>query len=696
MDNNTNDNERITKQPNKDPKQSIRTDKEIRFAEYEWTDEEKEADIPKREDALRNNTDHETEIQDLSYVPIDSDWDGLDFLDDMQVEDWNSWDEGSSEDSFSIKKGKRITTPSPIYDRSIDPAFDIDKVKPLEMPKEDAKLSGNRVVAPQTFDRDANWEKQFMFLTREQTFVKQAREFESMTCSEAAFVSYRAYWPTYEQMSPAQKKWYFYWRKEVKLGRYPDTDLSYLFLYIYELIHGVGWSTPEEGLALLDEVWFGYGQREKKIDVYMREWLYDFCLVHGLEMPYTELMDKLPRKMSDELKEREWMRRFTADPVLLTWDLLFMLIDYDAEQSRFFKEQGRKDMKSYAPKVIALVDRYWMKRKGTRLIDRFQPQIVTRKRALFRSAVYDHDFYGRHMEVKVTPISEYAPLRAYLTQLVRFTENKLREFAGFKGRLRGVQLESEVEELISRYLTKEIKEREVNTAKAARPAVTINTKKLRRLQEESEEVRDMLMTDYEMTEAPSGEESHGDPAKVEVTSNLRTYKDGEKQKSRSKVQDLQTIQTEMDFDAIADIGFNRAEENGLSSRSNVDEVDLSNHHYRDESDSGQTVSTKSTPDIREKGQDPLIMWETNDLDEEWQEFVERLKPYHLEALYTLRENKGSAALQAIANQVGSMPALLIEEINEVSMEIIGDILIDGEEITEEYVHVLETLRYIEE
>ncbi|MBD7968475.1 TerB N-terminal domain-containing protein [Paenibacillus gallinarum] len=659
------------------PKQSIHQKNEIRFAEYEWMDEEKEAEIPRKEDFSGALSEPEEEVQDLTYVPIDAEWDGLDFLDDMQVDDWNPWNEESSEDVFSTKQVKNNKTPAPLYNRNVDPAFDIDKVKPIMMPEDTLKRKGNLVVSPQTFERDADWEKQFMFLTREQTFVKQAREFETVVCSEAPFVSYRAYWPTYEQMSSAQKKWYFYWRKEVKQGRYPDTDLSYLFLYIYELIHGVGWSSPEEGLALLDEVWFGYGEREKKIDTYMREWIFDFCLVHGFEMPYKELMEKIPRKLSDELKEREWMRRFTSDPLDLSWDMLAMLLDYNAEQSSFFKEQGRKEMKIYAPKVIALVDRYGLKKHGLRLIHRFWPEEVTRKRILFRSAVYDHDFYGKHAEVRVFPISEHPPLRDYLTQLVRYTENKLRELMGFKGRLRGVKLESEVEELISRYLRREIKEREVKAAKKARPAVSINTKKLRRLQQESEEVRNMLMIDYESVETSAKEAGY-----VDTSRNQDIPIPGK----------LQTIQTEMNFD-----------DSVLSSPQSVDEeespdIEVSKVETTDvETTNLEMTDTEMTSAVTSVEQPNLhFVWNTDNLDEEWQELAERLSSSQLEVLYILRDQKGNAELQKIATKAGSMPELMIEEINEISMDIIGDILIDGEEITEEYIEALQTLSYTDE
>ncbi|MMZ64137.1 hypothetical protein D1872_264380 [compost metagenome] len=38
----------------------------------------------------------------------------------------------------------------------------------------------------------------------------------------------------------------------------------------------------------------------------------------------------------------------------------------------------------------------------------------------------------------------------------------------------------------------------------------------------------------------------------------------------------------------------------------------------------------------------------------------------------------------IAERAGSMPELLLDEINEIAMEEIGDLLVDGAEIPEEY------------
>lgn len=46
----------------------------------------------------------------------------------------------------------------------------------------------------------------------------------------------------------------------------------------------------------------------------------------------------------------------------------------------------------------------------------------------------------------------------------------------------------------------------------------------------------------------------------------------------------------------------------------------------------------------------------------------------------------------VAEQYGTMPALLLDEINDVAMETIGDLLIDGDLIVSDYMNVFEHVK----
>ncbi|MCI1776956.1 MAG: TerB N-terminal domain-containing protein [Paenibacillus lautus] len=577
-----------------------------------------------------------------------------------------------------------------------------------EIVNPNAQAKNSLIVKPQQ-PLDMNWGEDFRYVTKEQQFVQKARELAWHAEDETPFVAFKSYWPTYDQMASDQFKWYFYWREEVRSGRYPDTDLSYLFVYFYELIHGVGWSDPLQGYALMEQAWTAYRKRYAKLDTYLREWLYDFMIVHGLDMPIGETYQRFPRVLSAELKEKEWKRRFSLQPVELTWELLLDLLDYDVEKSRFYQEKGRKDLERYAPKVIALVDSYGAKMKGQRLIDRFQPRPRQVKRHLFRSAVYDHGLYGRSVVLTVVSLSEHAPLRSYITGLVRLTENKLRELRGFKGRLRGADaVEPEVEEIITRYLKKEIQEEMEAERKQSLPEVQIDTGKLRRLQRESDQVRDMLLTEEAGQQEVEAENSRP-PAEIvtdagassgaaehAVTGSGSAASSKGRSSQKSAAKNPEVFQAVMDFDAVSYEETKVPEEDRNEAKAALVVTEKEEPAIAGSEDEGTALPAPESkePSVPAAGTSSggAVVWNTDGLDEEWQELGERLTPLHLEVLHALKSGPNRQQLQRIAEQAGSMPALLLDEINEAAMDTVGDLLIDGESIADDYIEMLETLK----
>ena len=97
-----------------------------------------------------------------------------------------------------------------------------------------------------------------------------------------------------------------------------------------------------QGYELMEQAWHAYRKRYAKLDTYLREWLYDFMIVHGLDMPIRETYQRFPRVLSSELKEKEWKRRFTLQPVELTWEPPLDLLDYEVEKSRFTRRMAAR------------------------------------------------------------------------------------------------------------------------------------------------------------------------------------------------------------------------------------------------------------------------------------------------------------------------------------------------------------------
>ena len=90
------------------------------------------------------------------------------------------------------------------------------------------------------------------------------------------------YFPTYRMMSDSQLRGYFAWRTQVRRGLIEKTSLSFAFVYLYELLNGIGYSDPEEGHELLCRFSAAYRAHDARIMRYARVWVDDFVVYHGL------------------------------------------------------------------------------------------------------------------------------------------------------------------------------------------------------------------------------------------------------------------------------------------------------------------------------------------------------------------------------------------------------------------------------
>ncbi|MEC0106035.1 TerB N-terminal domain-containing protein [Paenibacillus taichungensis] len=481
-------------------------------------------------------------------------------------------------------------------------------------------------------------------LSSEKRFVEEARQLIEVEGEQAPFVPFMSYWPTYGVMNEPQRQWYMYWRTEVRQGRFPDTDLSYLFVHIYELINGIGWQEPQEGFNQLKELWMNYRERLPQLDVYMQEWIIDYDLVHELNMSLSEIVELSSGFLPPEILDKELQRLLSSNISDISLKLLQRYYDYDITLSKFYRDGGMKVLEQYIPRVMVLVDSYLLRTRMAGILDQFELNHErTIERALFRKAVYDESIYGKSVRMTYVPIGEHADFIQFVTRVFRCTENKCRELLGFRGRLRGKTLEPELANVIERYLDKAFAVEQMPVVE--QPIVRIDAEKLASLQQESEYVRRALMIEENHTTEDEGANNASSQAPMAIQSS--------------------TDEAE------------RAEE------SNQPEVGFE--------------GALKTEGVQENGNsEPLsLQWEADfsaDLDEEWIQFSEMLSPQHVQAIYALLGVNPDTELMRVAEQYGTMPALLLDEINDVAMETIGDLLIDGDLIVSDYMNVFEHVK----
>ena len=80
-------------------------------------------------------------------------------------------------------------------------------------------------------------------------------------------------------MNAAQQRWYFYWRAQVRRGNFLPTDLSYIFVHVYELLNLVELADPTQAASRVKLLWQSYRSQHPQLDNYLPEWGDDLLAV---------------------------------------------------------------------------------------------------------------------------------------------------------------------------------------------------------------------------------------------------------------------------------------------------------------------------------------------------------------------------------------------------------------------------------
>ena len=103
------------------------------------------------------------------------------------------------------------------------------------------------------------------------------------------------YFTTYHDLNLKQLRGYFTWRTEIRAGNYEKTCGAFAYIYIYELLNGIGVSSDEESLEKLGEFRRNYldpGIGDITIKSDLKRWMPEFAVVSGLPqeiaMKYTD------------------------------------------------------------------------------------------------------------------------------------------------------------------------------------------------------------------------------------------------------------------------------------------------------------------------------------------------------------------------------------------------------------------------
>lgn len=242
--------------------------------------------------------------------------------------------------------------------------------------------------------------------------------------------TFKSYFPTYNAMSDRQLRGYFTWRARVRRGTVEETSTSFAFLYLYELICGIGVDDPLDGFDKIKAFWDAYRAFEPGIDRFARVWLQDYAVFHGLDpkllhnsktVAFDNALIELRRAARDLApapapSAQAPKRRKPSQPTLplppdeareeRLMTAINALSTYNLNNSRLDRSHHR-DLRHVACAVYVRMARYYDTHRKTGIVASLFGEETVMPYTMFASAVFFAPERHKDCEYRLDPIHIY-------------------------------------------------------------------------------------------------------------------------------------------------------------------------------------------------------------------------------------------------------------------------------------------------
>ena len=242
--------------------------------------------------------------------------------------------------------------------------------------------------------------------------------------------TFKSYFPTYNAMSDRQLRGYFTWRTQVRRGTVEETSTSFAFLYLYELICGIGVDDPLDGFNKIKAFWDAYRAFEPGIDRFARVWLLDYAVFPRLDpkllrdsktVIFDNAIIELRRAARDLAPaptppDLAPARRKTSEPTLplppdetgeeRLMTAINALSTYNLNNSRLDRSHHR-DLRHVACAVYVRMARYYDTHRKTGIVASLFGEEAAMPYTMFASAVFFAPERHEDCEYRLDPIHIY-------------------------------------------------------------------------------------------------------------------------------------------------------------------------------------------------------------------------------------------------------------------------------------------------
>ena len=183
-------------------------------------------------------------------------------------------------------------------------------------------------------------------------FYKQGLELAALNDYFRYEFSYDCFTPNYETMTNQQLRCYFSWRTKVRIGECPQTDLSYIELYFYELINNIGVSDNNEALDKMAFIIQNYSAVDKYLEKSMVTWFKDYFICNNFDYSFYQAIGKYGFEKYFPCISLEFSPGYN-------FDIMKNISNYKIEKSKFFKDKNIPIIKDCVEYVFNNVEKHF-------------------------------------------------------------------------------------------------------------------------------------------------------------------------------------------------------------------------------------------------------------------------------------------------------------------------------------------------
>lgn len=265
------------------------------------------------------------------------------------------------------------------------------------------------------------------------TFFKQfrddAKRLFDISSSECRHEPYFSYMPQYVQLNDAQRRWYLYWRENMRNGVYLHTDYSYVLLYAYEIINISDVIGIEKGARLLAELWREARKDHPRIGRYLSAWLCDYCLVNNSALP-VDLIKDFYRDALKYAPFKEYYMGFICSKEAAPARLVLEYgSNYNWKTSKFINEENRELFGKLMKNAFVYV---FTQKKYSFGAEKYLKKANITLNA-YNGALCAYDV-KRIADIEYYTVNKSVDMRINVTYLVKYIENNIRYLLGIKNR----------------------------------------------------------------------------------------------------------------------------------------------------------------------------------------------------------------------------------------------------------------------